>query len=108
MSVLVARLLSLRQEIAIEIQKFVLLWRYQHPVTPFRLWWRLILKRCVDFIAAVIGLIILSPVLALIGLIIKLDSKGPAVYVQERAGHFGERFHIYKFRTMVVDAEASG
>ena len=108
MSVLVARLLTLRQELAVEIQRFILLWRYQHHIPPFTLWWRLVLKRAVDFIGALLGCVALSPLFTLIALAVKLDSKGPALYTQERIGRFGELFKIYKFRTMRVDAEATG
>ena len=108
MSVLVARLLTIRQELAIELQRFILLWRYQHRVPPFTLWWRLVLKRIVDFSAALAGLLIAAPIMALIALAIKLDSKGPVLYSQERVGRFGESFQMYKFRTMRVDAEAAG
>ena len=108
MSALVARLLSFRQELAIEIQKFILLWRYQYHVPPFTLWWRLTLKRIVDLVASGVGLIVTGPLMAMIAVIVKLDSKGPALYAQERVGRFGERFSIYKFRTMFVNAEANG
>ena len=108
MSVLVARLLTFRQEFAIELQRFMLLWRYQHHVPPFTLWWRLVLKRVVDFASALIGLILVAPVTALIALVIRFDSKGPVLYAQERVGRFGEVFKMYKFRSMLVDAEASG
>jgi len=108
MSVLVARMLSLRQELAIELQRFWLLWRYQHQVPPFTLWWRLVLKRVVDFIGAAIGLVMVAPILAVVALVVKLDSKGPVLYAQERVGRFGDTFNMYKFRTMRVDAEANG
>jgi exopolysaccharide biosynthesis polyprenyl glycosylphosphotransferase len=108
MSVLVAHLLSVRKELAIEFQRFLLLWRYQHHVPPFRLWWRLVLKQFVDMVGALTGLIVTAPLMALIALAIKLDSKGPVFYSQERVGRFGEIFHIFKFRTMVVEAEAEG
>jgi len=108
MSVLVARLLSWRQELAVELQRFVLLWRYQHHVPPFTLWWRLVLKRGVDVIGAAIGLIVIAPIMAVIAIAVKLDSRGPALYGQERVGRFGELFKIYKFRSMVVDAEKNG
>ena len=108
MSSLVARLLTLQQDLAIEIQRFVLLWRYQHHVPPFTLWWRLVIKRLVDFFGALIGLVITLPIMGLIALTIKLDSKGPVLYSQERVGQFGELFKIYKFRTMRTDAEAQG
>lgn len=108
MSALVARLLTFRQELAVELQRFVLLWRYHHGITPFRLWWRLVLKRVVDTAASAVGLMLMAPVMALIALIIKLDSKGPAIYTQERSGRFGEPFMIYKFRSMRTDAESAG
>lgn len=108
MSVIVAKLLSFQQELAVEMQRFVLLWKYQHQTPPFTLWWRLVLKRGVDFLLAFFGTIAVSPVLAAIALAIKLESKGPVLYSQERVGRFGELFHIYKFRSMRVDAEANG
>ena len=108
MSVLIARLLSLRQELAIELQRFILLWRYHNHVPPFALWWRLVLKRIVDVIGSAIGLIVGAPLMALIALAVRADSKGPMLYSQERVGRFGDTFKIYKFRTMAVDAEAKG
>ena len=108
MSVLVAQLLTVRQQLAIELQRFWLLWRYQHHVPPFTLWWRLVLKRIVDAVASSAGLILTAPVMAVVALAIKLDSKGPILYAQERVGRFGETFKMYKFRSMQIDAEASG
>ena len=108
MSVLVARMLTLRQELAVELQRFWLLWRYQHRVPPFTLWWRLVLKRAVDFVGAAVGLIAVAPIMALVALVIKLDSKGSILYSQERVGRFGDPFKMVKFRTMRVDAEANG
>ena len=108
MSVLIARLLTLRQELAIELQRFILLWRYQNPAPPFALWWRLLLKRNIDLTGSLIGLMVTTPVMAVVALIIKLESKGPAIYRQKRVGRFGDVFQMYKFRTMRVDAEAAG
>ena len=108
MSVIVARLLTVRQELAIELQRFWLLWRYQHHVPPFTLWWRLVLKRAVDAAGAAAGLIMTAPVMALVALAVKLDSKGPIFYTQQRVGRFGDLFAMIKFRTMRVDAEAGG
>jgi exopolysaccharide biosynthesis polyprenyl glycosylphosphotransferase len=68
----------------------------------------LCIKRAFDIVASAMGLIVLSPVFALIALQVKLSSKGPALYSQERIGLYGLPFHIYKFRTMVTDAEADG
>ncbi|MBV4418305.1 sugar transferase [Clostridium tyrobutyricum] len=64
-----------------------------------------IVKRIVDFILALIGLIILSPVFLVITLWIKKDSKGPVIFKQTRVGKDGLDFTIYKFRTMIVNAE---
>jgi len=107
MSTLVAQLLTIRKELAIELQRFLLLWRYQHNVPPFQLWWRLVIKRVVDVTGALVGLVVTAPLLGLIGLAIKLESKGGVLYAQERVGRFGEPFPMYKFRTMIVDAEAA-
>lgn len=108
MSVLVARLLTLREELAIEFQRFVLLWRYQHHVPQCTLWWRLVLKRCVDVIAASLGIAVSAPVMLIVAAAVKLTSKGPVFYTQERVGRFGEAFNMLKFRTMRFDAEANG
>lgn len=59
------------------------------------------IKRLVDISVGSIGLLLLLPVLLLIALWIKLDSKGPVFFKQRRAGFKGEPFRIYKFRTMV-------
>ena len=67
-----------------------------------------IIKRSVDIVFSLIALIILSPLFLVIGLLIKLTSKGPVLYSQERMSVDGSRFYIHKFRTMKVDAEASG
>ena len=108
MSALVVRMLSLQRELAIELQRFILLWRYQHHVPPFTLWWRLVLKRTIDVVGVAIGLIVMAPAMVIVALAIKFGSNGPIIYSQERLGRFGEPFRIYKFRTMVVDAEARG
>ena len=63
------------------------------------------LKRSIDLVGAGLGLIALSPVLILIGLIIRLDSRGPALFRQQRMGLGGMTFSCWKFRTMVTDAE---
>ena len=63
-------------------------------------------KRTFDLVGATGALVILGPLMALVALAIKLDSKGPVLFRQERVGRAGRRFRICKFRTMVVDAEA--
>jgi exopolysaccharide biosynthesis polyprenyl glycosylphosphotransferase len=62
-------------------------------------------KRAIDFIAASLGLLVLSPLLLLIGMLVKLDSPGPMFYAAERIGKRGRKFRCVKFRTMVRDAE---
>ena len=63
------------------------------------------MKRLLDFILSLVVLIVLFPIFILIGIIIKLNSKGPIIYSQERLGYRGMPYKIYKFRSMVVDAE---
>jgi lipopolysaccharide/colanic/teichoic acid biosynthesis glycosyltransferase len=65
-------------------------------------------KRIFDFIAAFIGLIILLPILLIISLWIKFSSKGPLFYSQKRVGRDFQEFDIYKFRSMIVDADKIG
>lgn len=65
-------------------------------------------KRAFDIVASALGLIILSPLLVLIALQVKLSSRGPVFYSQERIGLYGLSFRIYKFRTMIANAEEEG
>jgi FlaA1/EpsC-like NDP-sugar epimerase/lipopolysaccharide/colanic/teichoic acid biosynthesis glycosyltransferase len=58
------------------------------------------MKRCLDLVLACIGLLLLLPLFPIIGLLIKLDSRGPVLYRCERIGKNGKRFKMYKFRTM--------
>ncbi|WP_423253008.1 sugar transferase [Melissococcus plutonius] len=60
-------------------------------------------KRIIDFILALIGIILLSPIFLIITIIIKFDSKGPVLFTQRRVGKDKTYFNIYKFRTMTVD-----
>jgi exopolysaccharide biosynthesis polyprenyl glycosylphosphotransferase len=62
-------------------------------------------KRLIDVIGALLGLIILSPILIIIGILIKLESKGPIIFAQKRVGLNGKEFKMYKFRSMVINAE---
>jgi len=66
----------------------------------------LLLKRSLDIVASALCLVLLSPLLACLGLLIKVDSKGPALYRAWRVGKKGRRFLCCKFRTMVQDAES--
>lgn len=68
----------------------------------------LFIKRVIDFVGSLVGSIIISPILIIIALLIKLTSKGPVLFKQERLGKDGKTFKILKFRTMVVNAEKIG
>lgn len=67
--------------------------------------WQMCVKRAFDIVTAAVCLILLSPVFAIISLLIKLDSKGSVIYKQERTGHYGRPFNILKFRTMYENSE---
>jgi len=67
-----------------------------------------LLKTIFDFCFALAGLVITLPLLVLFCILIKLESKGPAFYTQERMGKNGKSFYIIKLRSMVTDAEVKG
>ena len=62
-------------------------------------------KRVLDILGALIGLILLSPILIIVGILIKLESKGPLIFSQKRVGLNGREFKMYKLRSMVCNAE---
>jgi lipopolysaccharide/colanic/teichoic acid biosynthesis glycosyltransferase len=66
------------------------------------------LKRAFDLILATFGLVLLSPVIAVIAILIKVFAPGPALYAATRVGRFGRPFRLYKFRTMVLNADKIG
>ena len=68
----------------------------------------LILKRLFDIVMSLLGIIVASPILIILAILIKLDSKGPVYFRQERYTTYGKVFRIYKFRTMVVNADKIG
>lgn len=68
----------------------------------------LFLKRVFDLIVSFLLLFILSPFFLILALAIKIDSKGPVFYRQERVTQYGKKFRIFKFRTMVKDADKIG
>ena len=70
--------------------------------------WRRVAKRLLDFVGASVGLVFLSPLMLFISVLIKLESKGPAFYIQERMGLDARPFPIIKFRSMRKDAEKAG
>jgi len=65
-----------------------------------------VIRRAVSFVAALLGLIVLSPLFLVLCLAIRIDSRGPIFYSQERVGKNGKGFMLIKFRSMVADAEA--
>ncbi len=67
-----------------------------------------LIKRLIDLVASFFALLITAPLMLLIALAIKIDDRGPVLFCQERVGRSGERFKIYKFRTMVVNAAQMG
>ena len=69
-------------------------------------WQDYVVKRVFDVCFAACGLVVLSPVILAIAVAIKLNSPGPVLYSQERTAEFGDTFTVYKFRSMVTDAEA--
>jgi lipopolysaccharide/colanic/teichoic acid biosynthesis glycosyltransferase len=69
---------------------------------------QLILKRVFDFLIALIGLVILSPLFLVVAILIKLDSEGPVFFKQERIGKDSKPFYPFKFRTMVQGAVDKG
>ncbi|MFD2289735.1 sugar transferase [Mariniflexile gromovii] len=68
----------------------------------------MIAKRCFDIIFSIVGLILLAPFLILIAILIKIDSKGPVLFIQGRVGKNNIDFNIYKFRTMRIQSETGG
>lgn len=67
-----------------------------------------VVKRIFDFGFAVILLVLISPILLIVSICIKIESKGPVFFKQDRLGLNGRTFKIYKFRSMVVNAEKIG
>jgi polysaccharide biosynthesis protein PslA len=70
--------------------------------------WQQNFKRLIDITAAIMGLLLLSPLLLFIAVRTKLSSQGPVFYLQERIGYKGKSFWMYKFRSMIKDAEKEG
>src|SRR5947207_12864751 len=68
----------------------------------------MVMKRILDVMGSALGLLLLLPVLAVVAVIIKLDSPGPIFFRQERVGRGGRSFRIFKFRSMVVGAACAG
>lgn len=73
---------------------------------PLDFFWKRILKRTEDIVGAILGLVVAGPVIAVAARLIKRESPGSIFYAQERCGEKGQRFMIYKLRTMRIDAES--
>ena len=67
-----------------------------------------IVKRVIDIILSLVALVFATPIIAVVGAAIKLESEGPIIYKQERVGLGGKPFVIYKLRSMYIDAEKNG
>jgi exopolysaccharide biosynthesis polyprenyl glycosylphosphotransferase len=77
---------------------------YVEPVQ--RHGWKVQAKRAFDLVVSSLALVGLLPVIVAVAVAIKVDSRGPVLFKQERVGKDGRRFNVWKFRTMVIDAEA--
>ncbi len=75
------------------------------PIPVHMTSWQLAVKRCFDFVFALIGIVIFSPLFLIIYIVLLAQRDGNPIFAQERVGMGGRLFHIYKFRTMCVDAE---
>ena len=63
------------------------------------------MKRLIDLILSILGIVFLSPIMLIIAIAIKVESKGPIIFSQDRVGKDGKFFKMYKFRSMVINAE---
>lgn len=90
-----------------EWNRFQLVWKYEH--LPRR--WgsgRERLKWLLDVVVSAAALVLLAPAMILLAAAVKWESAGPAFYAQDRVGLSGRVFKMYKYRSMIVDAEADG
>lgn len=74
---------------------------------PLRKWHNRVIKRTMDIVLTLLGILAISPLLLVTAILVKLSSPGPIFYRQERMGRDGRLFNIYKFRTMRTDAESA-
>jgi polysaccharide biosynthesis protein PslA len=70
--------------------------------------WQQNVKRLIDIVVSLLGLVLLSPLMAWVALRVRLSSRGPVLFAQQRIGYKGKPFSIYKFRSMRSDAEKNG
>ncbi len=104
------KVLSVPRAIEIAGVQPTMVWRRRQPLVeltaPTLRGGQLVVKRAMDILGASIALVLLSPVMLVVAVLVKLDSRGPMLFRQERVGRGGRRFQIIKFRTMVLGAEA--
>jgi exopolysaccharide biosynthesis polyprenyl glycosylphosphotransferase len=78
------------------------------PVVAFRdhppIGWQVVMKRFIDIVGSLLGLIVLAPLFLVVAILIKKESPGPVIMVQERGGQNGKSFRLYKFRSMIASA----
>ena len=79
--------------------------RVSYPEMPR---WQYMIKLLLDYSLSALALILLSPLMAVLALLIRISGKGPVIFMQERIGMHGKPFMIYKLRSMEEDAESSG
>ncbi|HYS69161.1 MAG TPA: sugar transferase, partial [Gemmatimonadaceae bacterium] len=103
------KVLSVPRSVAVAGVEPTLVWRSNQPLveltTPTLRGGQMIVKRAVDLIGSILGLIVATPIMLLVSLLVKLDSPGAVFFRQNRVGRSGRLFTIFKFRTMVSDAE---
>lgn len=104
------RVLAMARISGIELRRAGTVWYGGAPfvelTVPGLRGWQFVVKRAMDFAGSALGLLLLSPLFALIAAAIKLDSHGPVFFSQERVGYAGRVFRVLKFRTMRQDADA--
>ena len=61
-----------------------------------------VIKRIIDILLSLLGIIITLPIMIIIAIAIRIDSEGPIIFKQERTGKYGKNFNVWKFRTMVA------
>jgi exopolysaccharide biosynthesis polyprenyl glycosylphosphotransferase len=102
-------LLSVPRSIDLPGTRPQVVWHQHQPLlqlnAPAMLGTQLVVKRLLDLVLSLAGIIVLSPLLLLVAVAVKLDSHGPVFFSQVRVGKGGRRFRMLKFRTMVRDAE---
>ncbi len=98
------------QDYLMGLVKMTSIWHYPLILVSPELMppWQHSIKRFIDIFAAIIALILLFPVFVFVAIMVKLSSKGPIIYSQERIGQYGQPFMMHKFRSMYSDAEKDG